>query len=82
MATALASLGVFATKHYKIGEEAPSSVGDAKCVLYTTKNQLEKGELSHGAGCRFTIWGSAAVALGAGLFMLGHLIKVAVAAPL
>lgn len=82
MAAALASLGVFASKHNNIDDELGSTVGDSKCILYTSQNQLEKDELSHGAGCLFAIWGGAAVALGAGLFMLSQFIKVAVAASL
>lgn len=82
MAVALASLGIFASKHDEIGRKLPSSVGDAKCILYTSGDQLKKSELSHGVGCRFTIWGGAVVAMGAGLFMLGYLIKIALAASL
>ena len=81
-ATALTSLGVFASKHNQIGDKLPDDVGDSKCILYTSHNQLEKNELSHGAGCLFTIWGGAAVALGAGLLMFGQFIKVAVAVSL
>lgn len=82
MAAALTSMGIFASKHNHIGDKLPDSVGDSKCILYTSHNQLEKEELSHGAGCLFTIWGGAAVALGAGLLMFGQFIKVAVAASL
>ena len=68
MALALVALGVFAAKHNKIDGKG--------CILYTTKDQLEKKDrLSRGVGCRFTIWGSGVVAVGAGIFMLGYIFK-------
>lgn len=72
MALALVALGVFAATHNKIGDETRGK----GCILYTTKDQLEKKDrLSRGVGCRFTIWGSGVVAVGAGIFMLGYIFK-------
>lgn len=79
MTATLTSLGVFAAKHNDIAGEL---AGDSNCILYTTKNELEDGELSSGVGCRFSIWGSAVVAVGTGLFMLGYIIKTTVGASL
>jgi hypothetical protein len=73
MVVGLVALGLFAAKHDKIAEEVK---GDDDCVLYTTKKRLEmKNKLSGGVGCSFTIWGSGLVAAGAGIFMLGYIIK-------
>ena len=82
MVISFTSLGIFAAKHNAIDDDLPDSAGKDNCILYTTKKQLEKGKLSGGVGCRFSIWGSAVVATGAGLFMLGYLIKTAVGASL
>ena len=73
MALTLSSLGVFAARHSKIDDNLHT--GDAKCILYTTQRQLEKEKLSSGAGCSFTIWGSAVVALGTSVFMLSYVVR-------
>ena len=73
MVVGLVALGLFAAKHDKIAEKVE---GGDDCVLYTTKEQLKKeNKLSGGVGCSFTIGGSGVVAGGAGIFMLGYIIK-------
>ena len=73
MVVGLVALGLFAAKHDKIAEKVE---GGDDCVLYTTKKQLEEeNKLSGGVGCSFTIGGSGVVAGGAGIFMLGYIIK-------
>ena len=72
MIFSLVALVIFAAKHNEIDKHLQ---GDEDCVLYATKRDVEKQRLSSGVGCRFTIWGSALVAVGAGLFMLGYLFK-------
>ena len=74
MAISLVALGLFAAKHNNIAKELKRE-GDNKCILYTTKDTLEKNRLSGGAGCRFTTWGCGIVAVGAGIFMLGYIFK-------
>ena len=73
MLACFASLAIFAIKHNAITGELQGDGG--KCILYTTKKQLEDGHLSKGVSCRFAIWGSAVVATGCGLFLLGYLLK-------
>jgi hypothetical protein len=77
MVVSFTSLGIFASKHNAIDGDLPKSAGHGNCILYTSKNQLSDGRLSHGDGCRFTIWGSGIVAMGGGLFLLGYLVKTA-----
>ena len=67
------SLGLFTAKHNKI--DGQLHTGDAKCILYTTQDQIKDQKLSSGVGCRFAIWGSGIVALVSGVFMLGYVIK-------
>ena len=81
MAVSFTSLGIFAAKHNSISRHLPKS-GTANCILYVDKDDLSDEKLSKGVGCRFAIWGSAVVALGTGLFMLGYLLKLALGAPL
>lgn len=74
MLASFASLTIFALKHDDISGHLPDS-DRGNCILYTTKHQLGDGHLSKGVSCRFAIWGSAVVAAGCGLFMLGYLLK-------
>ena len=82
MAVSFTSLGIFASKHNTVAGKLPAGAGSSNCILYTSENQLSDGRLSHGDGCRFTIWATGIVALGSGFFMLGYLVKIAIATSL
>ena len=74
MVVSLVSLGIFAEKHNEIQDKLDSS----NCILYVTKDEVSDNKLSDDDACRFAIWGNAAVAVGAGLFLLVYLTKAAV----
>ena len=74
MVVSLVSLGIFADKH----NEIQGKLDNSNCILYVTKSEVTDNKLSDDDACRFAIWGNAAVAIGAGLFLLVYLTKAAV----
>ena len=80
-ACSIASLLVFVLKHDEIQNDLPDdSSGD--CILYVTEDQAEGKNIGGGDFCRFAIYGSGAVALGAAIYLLVYVIKCVVGAKL
>ena len=79
IACSIASLLVFVLEHNEIQNDLPDdSSGD--CILYVTRKA--RTVIGGGGFCRFAIYGSGAVALGAAIYLLVYVIKCVVGAKL
>ena len=77
----VASLALFALKHDEIRDARPDENG-GHCILYLDQEQVEGQNLGTGDFCRFAIYGSGTVALGAAIYLVGYIIKCVVGSKL
>ena len=77
----ITSLALFALKHDEIRDARPPD-SNGHCILYLDQAQVESKNLGGGDFCRFAIYGSGTVALGAAIYLIGYVIKCVVGAKL
>ena len=69
------SLSVFAVKHDEIQANLPDE-SDGDCILYVSRSRVVNDDIGDGGFCRFAIYGSVVVGLGAALYLIVFVIKL------